>query len=262
MTTSPDHGFGMPGYTSSTYGEAFADVYDDWYAELDDADFVESVVKMLPQSPVRVLELGVGTGRLLAQFMALRHNTNDELIGIDSSAEMLRNAKERTWATPVQLVQGDFSESLPEGPFDVVFVGYNTLFNLPDSQSVENCLALVTARLAPQGMLHIDVVSPPRAEDPGDHVGVRTISTGEVVLSISRHDPHDQRITGQFIQFTNGEKVRLRPWAVRYVTTDQLDALAQQVGLTLASRTADGHGTPYAVGSRRHISRYVPTASA
>jgi trans-aconitate methyltransferase len=261
MTTSPDHGFGMPGYTSSTYGEAFADVYDDWYAELDDADFVESVVKMLPQSPVRVLELGVGTGRLLAQFMALRHNTNDELIGIDSSAEMLRNAKERTWATPVQLVQGDFSESLPEGPFDVVFVGYNTLFNLPDSQAVENCLALVASRLSPHGMLHIDVVSP-RAEDPSDHVGVRTISTGEVVLSVSRHDPHDQRITGQFIQFTNGEKVRLRPWAVRYVTTDQLDALAQQVGLTLASRTADGHGTPYAVGSRRHISRYVPTASA
>lgn len=258
MSTAPDNGFGMAGYTSSTYGEAFADVYDDWYSELDDEDFVESLVQMLPQSPVRVLELGVGTGRLLAQFRALRHDLADELTGIDSSAAMLQIARQRTWDDSVKLLQGDFSESLPDGIFDAIFVGYNTLFNLPHSQAVENCLALVATRLAPNGILHIDAVSP-KADDPGDHVGIRTISTGEVVLSVSRHDPHDQRITGQFIQFTNGEKVRLRPWAVRYVTTDQLDAIATRVGLTLASRAADGRGSPYAVGSRRHISRYVRT---
>ena len=258
MASSPDHGFGMTGYTSSTYGEAFADVYDEWYSDLDDADFVDSVVQMLPPSPVRVLELGVGTGRLLAQFCALRPNMSDVILGVDSSAAMLRIARQRNWDTTVQLLQADFSESLPDGPFDAIFVGYNTLFNLPTPQAVENCLALVATRLAPQGILHIDAVAP-RAQDPGDHVGIRTISTGEVVLSVSRHDPDDQRITGQFIQFTNGEKVRLRPWAVRYVTTDQLDAIASRVGLALVSRTADGHGTPYAVGSRRHISRYMST---
>ena len=258
MATAPDNGFGMAGYTSSTYGEAFADVYDDWYSELDDEDFVESVARMLPRSPARVLELGVGTGRLLSQFHELRHDIADELIGIDSSPAMLQIARLRTWDDSVKLLQGDFSESLPDGQFDAIFVGYNTLFNLPDVQAVESCLALAATRLAPNGTLHIDAVSP-IADDPGDHVGIRTISTGEVVLSVSRHDPHDQRITGQFIQFTNGEKVQLRPWAVRYVTTDQLDDIATRVGLTLALRTADGHGSPYVVGSRRHISRYVLT---
>ena len=104
--------------------------------------------------------------------------------------------------------------------------------------------------------MHIDLVSP-HTDEPGDHVGIRTMTTGEVVLSVSRHEPIDQRITGQFIQFIDGEKVHLRPWAVRYMTPSQLDALATDNGLALSRRTADGHGTPHTEDARRHVSKYV-----
>ena len=42
--------YGVDGYDATTYGNSFAEVYDQWYADLDDADFLESVVSSLPLS--------------------------------------------------------------------------------------------------------------------------------------------------------------------------------------------------------------------
>ena len=45
-----------------TYGAAFADVYDEWYGQTDDLALVTALLG--EHSPRRVLELGVGTGRV------------------------------------------------------------------------------------------------------------------------------------------------------------------------------------------------------
>lgn len=42
--------YGVDGYDATTYGESFAAVYDQWYSDLDDADFLESIVSSLPLS--------------------------------------------------------------------------------------------------------------------------------------------------------------------------------------------------------------------
>ena len=54
----------MEGFDDSTYGEAFADVYDDWYADVTDVDATVACTLDLAGTGGRVLELGVGTGRL------------------------------------------------------------------------------------------------------------------------------------------------------------------------------------------------------
>jgi hypothetical protein len=77
---------GMQGYDSSSYGDAFADVYDDWYRDISDIDATVDCVAALARSG-RVLELGVGTGRL-ALPLAARGCT---VTGIDSSARMLEH---------------------------------------------------------------------------------------------------------------------------------------------------------------------------
>ena len=41
---------------------------------------------------------------------------------------------------------------------------------------------------------------------------------------------------GHFVQFTDGERVRLRPWAIRYAPPAELDAMAAAAGLVAASR--------------------------
>ncbi|CAB4620052.1 unannotated protein [freshwater metagenome] len=254
--SSGDNPFGIAGYDATTYGESFADVYDEWYADLDDQDFIASVAASLPARDTRILELGVGTGRLVRALRELRTNYNDTIIGVDTSEAMLSIARKADLGTATELLTMDFSKALPDGPFDAIFVGYNTLFNLPNKEAIAECMRLVASRLALNAHFHVDVVHPVPA-DHSDHMRIRTMTTGEVVLSISRHDEAEQRITGQFVQFTNGQQTRLRPYSVRYVNPEQLDDIALSAGLTLVTRHADGNGTPISPDSHRHVSRYT-----
>ena len=251
-----DNPFGIPGYDASTYGESFADVYDDWYADLEDDDFIDAIARSIPDRTARVLELGVGTGRLVRALRARRHNYNDSIVGVDTSEAMLAIARSADLGTATELITMDFSKTLPDGPFDAIFVGYNTLFNLPNVEAIAQCMHLVASRLSADAFFHIDVVNP-MPSDQSDHMRIRTMTTGEVVLSISRHEVAEQRIIGQFVQFTDGQQTRLRPYSVRYVNPEQLDALAQSAGLTLVSRHADGQGNPVTSDSHRHVSKYT-----
>ena len=250
--------YGVDGYDASTYGDSFAAVYDQWYSDLDDADFLESIVSSLPAQSVRVLELGVGTGRLVAQWLSLRPTSNDTIVGIDSSGAMLQIAHEKNFPTSVSFIQGDFSEQLPAGPFDVVFIGYNTLFNVPDEAALQDCINRVAHVLAPTGSLYIDAVVT-NSTEASTRESIQTMATGEEVLATSHHDPLSQRITGTFTHLGPEDGSQVRSWAVRYFTPPQLDAIAEQSGLTLFSRYADGRQTPFTSDSHRHISRYSPT---
>ena len=250
--------YGVDGYDATTYGDSFAEVYDQWYSDLDDADFLESIVSSLPPQSVRVLELGVGTGRLVAQWLSLRPTSNDTFVGIDSSEAMLQIAREKNFPASVSFIQGDFSEQLPTGPFDVVFIGYNTLFNVPDASALQACISHVAHVLTPTGSLHIDAVIP-NSTEVSTHESMQTMASGEEVLATSHHDPQSQRITGTFTHLGPEQGSQVRSWAVRYFTPSQLDAIAEQFGLALFSRYADGRKTTFTSDSHRHVSRYSPT---
>jgi ubiquinone/menaquinone biosynthesis C-methylase UbiE len=250
--------YGVDGYDATTYGDSFAEVYDQWYSDLDDADFLESIVGSLPPQPVRVLELGVGTGRLVTQWLSLRPTSTDTVIGIDSSEAMLQIAHAKKFPASVSFIQGDFSEQLPTGPFDVVFIGYNTLFNVPDESALQACISHVARVLAPTGSLYMDAVIP-NSSEASTHESMQTMATGEEVLATSHHDPLSQRITGTFTHLGPEHASQVRSFAIRYFTPPQLDAIAKQSGLALFSRYADGRQTPFTSDSYRHISRYSPT---
>lgn len=252
MSENTSNPFGIEGYQANSYGDAFADVYDQWYQDLDDQDFVSLICESLTPKPVRILELGVGTGRLITAIQSIRGDIPDIYVGIDSSAAMLNIARDNA-NCDVDLVEGDFSLTMPDGPFDVIFVGYNTLFNLANEAALRSCLALVASRLGPNGQFFVDVVMPPR-HSTSDHIGVRSMTTTDVVISISRHDAEGQQITGQFVQFTDGGALRMRPWSVRYFSPTQLDLFARDAGLELVSRVSDGHGRPFDTETDRHIS--------
>lgn len=47
MSNDHENPYGVDGYDATTYGDSFAEVYDQWYGGLDDADFLESIVSSL-----------------------------------------------------------------------------------------------------------------------------------------------------------------------------------------------------------------------
>ena len=240
----------------SAYGDAFADVYDEWYSTLTDDDFVTAVSRRLPVTSSRILELGVGTGRLIRKLSLKRSPMIDTYVGTDASEKMLNVARDNGISEIAELECSDFSRQLPPGPFDAVFVGYNTLFNLANENAIASCLDLVAQVLAPSGFFMCDLVIP-HGDETEEFSEIRTMANGDVVTSTSRHDPQSRQISGSFIQHgANGDTVT-RPWTVHYVLPHQLDSLAERAGLRLIERTENGNGEAFTPDSSRHISTYV-----
>lgn len=256
----------MDGFERSTYGDAFADVYDDWYADVTDVGATVECVLGLAGAGGRVLELGVGTGRLAIPMAA----EGLAVTGIDSSASMLARL---TAADPDRAVEtrlGDMVDDLPDDllyggsgvGFDVALAAYNTFFNLLGDDRQQSCFDAVARILAPDGRFVVEAYVPDRETSSGSDVTVRSISVDRVVLSVSRHERDTQRAAGQFIEITEAGGVTLRPWAIRWATPDELDTMATRAGLRLESRWADMAGTPFGTDSPHHVSVYArPTDS-
>ena len=95
-------------------------------------------------------------------------------------------------------------------------------------------------------------------DDPAarrDDVAISRISATELVLTATLHDPEAQTITGQHVQFTDGQ-VRLRPWLVHYLRPGQLDALAASVGLELEDRWSNWERAPFDEDSPVQVAVY------
>ncbi len=241
----------MEGYHPSTYGEAFADVYDDWYSDVTDtAACVATVARLAGDGPV--LELGAGTGRLALPLAA----AGVEVWALDAARGMLSALRAKPGGGAVRLVLGDMARPplRPGAGFSVVLCAFNSLFNLPEAAEQQRCLRAAAALLAPGGRLIVESSLPGAAGvvdadgssvDDGDFetdgVDVRALEAGRVVLSAWRHEPAAQNITGQMIDIT-ADGIRLRPWKLHYRNTRQLDAAAIDAGLVLQERWSDWQG--------------------
>lgn len=249
----------MPGYGSSTYGDRFADVYDSWYHDVSDVDATVAAIRELC-SRGRVLELGVGTGRLALPLVRAGFSVD----GIDSSAAMLERLSAHDPEGLVRCHLGDMVTDCPPGPFDVILIAFNTIFNLPGPDQQAALFAAASQRLGPMGRFIVEASIPDAWPDPQSQLGsetagevrVRSMTVDQVVLSVTRHDPITGRAEGQFIEITETGGVRLRPWSIRSVPVEELDLMAAAAGLVLEQRWEDFSKRDFTDQSDRHVSIY------
>lgn len=241
----------MRGYDARSYGDAFADVYDDWYPGVSDIAATVELMTELAGRSGSVLELGVGTGRLAVPIA----EAGLQVTGVDASAAMLERLRSSDREGAVHTVEGDMVADLPPGPFDVVLVAYNTLFNLTDDGEQQACFDAVADRLPVGGHFVVEAFVPDEPFRDGDDVSVRSQSVDQVVLSVSVYDANRQAAEGHFVELSERGGVRLRPWSIRYATIPQLDAMAANAGLVLADRWADVSRARF-TGEERHVSVY------
>ncbi len=96
----------------------------------------------------RVLDVGCGAGNW-TEVLAARYA---RVLGVDWSAAMLAAARARLAAWPnVELLQGDVTRALPDGPFELIFVGGVCMY-LGDDE-VARLLGELRARLGGAGLL-------------------------------------------------------------------------------------------------------------
>ena len=74
------------------------------------------------------------------------------------------------------------------------------------------------------------------------------VARGMAALTFDRH-------VGPFL-LRDGDVVRLRPWAIRWTTPGQLDAMAAAAGLTLEAEWSDWEGAAFDQDSVNRIAIY------
>ncbi|RMH71364.1 MAG: class I SAM-dependent methyltransferase [Actinomyces sp.] len=249
-TTEASSGRGRP----AAYGDAFADVYDEWYGEVTDAEATADVVADLAAGR-RVLELGVGTGRLAAPLI----RRGVRLVGVDASAAMLERLARRL---PHPLgVRADMA-ALPvaDATIGLVLCAVNTVFNLVDTPPTppgrtQRAAFAEAARVLEPGGLFLVETTVVTTDPPPAGVSVTRRSADGLVLAATRFDPHTGVVAGQHVELGPGH-LRVRPWWIRPLTPAAIDALAAAVGLVPAHHWADWSQRPFTADDPVRITAY------
>lgn len=200
----------------------------------------------------RVLELAIGTGRV-ALPLAARGLTVE---GVEASPEMVALMRAKPGGADLSVVVGDMADVPVAGPFGLVYLVFNTLFNLVDAGRQADCFRNVARVLAPGGAFVVEAFVPDPADfDRDEQIQVREVTEDAVTLRVHRYDRPAQRFVRQTI-VVDGGGVHLKPFAMRYCWPEQIDQMAARAGLRLTGRYADWHRQPFDHGSRSHVSVY------
>ncbi len=253
----------MEGYESSTYGDRFADVYDEWYPPDERTAAAVETLAALAVPPGPVLELGIGTGRL-ALPLAER---GLDVRGVDASPKMLARLRSKPGGERIPVVLADLA-AVPvppapdhrEGggttaPCSVVVAAGNTLFGLLSAEAQHACFTNVANALRPGGRFVGEAFVPPTDEEATTDEGVtiRSMTAEHLVLSAARRDRERQTISGHYVDLRDGAIV-LRPFHLRYAGLAELDAMAATAGFELEHRWSSWTRQPFTDRSTDHVS--------
>jgi SAM-dependent methyltransferase len=243
----------MP-FEPPTYGDAIAEVYDEWIdgGVYGDPDPAVDVLAGLAGAGGAALELGIGTGRIAIPLAA----RGVAVTGVDASARMVERLRAKPGGADLPVVVGDMAQVPVEGSFDLVYVVASTLYCLTDQDSQIQCLARVAKRLRPGGHLVVEAFVPDQTRfDRGQRVEARAVDADSVRLDVARHDPVAQTVFAQQIAIT-ADGIRLYPVYVRYIWPAELDLMVRLAGLTLVRRDGGWRGEPYTAAGGSHVSIY------
>jgi SAM-dependent methyltransferase len=230
------------------FGRLWAEGYDQ--GELDPRPAVDFLAGLAPGGSA--LELAIGTGRV-ALPLAARGLTVD---GIEASPEMVAKLRAKVGGAGLRVVIGDMADVPISGPYPLVYLVYNTLFNLVREQRQRDCFRNVAQVLAPGGAFVIETFVPDRADaDQDERVQVRDVTEDSATIRVHQHDRATQTFVRQTIRF-DGSGVHLGPVAMRYCWPEQIDEMAEAAGLRLTERYADWDRHPFEASSKSHISVY------
>ncbi|MFG1721921.1 class I SAM-dependent methyltransferase [Micromonospora sp. B006] len=231
------------------FGRLWADTYDG-PGNPDPAPAVDFLAPLADGGPV--LELAVGTGRV-ALPLAARGLTVE---GVEASPEMVAHLRAKPGGADLPVTIGDMADVPVTGPYRLVFLVFNTLFNLVSEERQAACFRNVARVLAPGGAFVIETFVPDPADfDRDEQVQVREVTEDSATIRLHRYDRAAQTFVRQTVTF-DASGVHLKPFAMRYAWPEQIDELAERAGLRLTERYADWDRSPFDADSRSHISVY------
>ena len=233
-----------------SFGEEVAEEYDD-VPRGDEIAAVAFLERLAGRGPA--LELAVGTGRI-ALPLAARGIRVD---GVDISPAMVAQLRAKPGGDQISVTIGDFADVPVPGTYRLIFVVFNTMFNLLTQEDQVRCFENVAAHLTDDGSFVIEAGVPNflyRLRND-QYVDAEAIGVGEVRLDVARHDPVKQLLEESHVSLSS-EGVRLNPIVTRYAWPSELDLMARIAGLRLKERWGGWNREPFTSTSSNCVSVY------
>lgn len=235
---------------AKSFGTRTAAIYDD-QPRGDEAETIDFLIGQARGGPV--LELAIGTGRI-GLPLAQRGLT---VSGIELSEAMVAQLRRKPGGQDIPVTMGDYADVGVDGEFRLIFVVFNTIYNLLSQDDQVRCFQNVARHLTNDGVFVIEaeLATDYLCARNKQYVDAERVEVDEVTLDVARFDTVTQLLEESHIQITeNG--IRLSPIVTRYIWPSEMDLMARIAGLRLHARYGGWHGEPFTNVSRRHISVY------
>ena len=231
----------------------------------DDAAFYTGLAL---SAPGQALELGCGTGRLLAPLA----RAGVHVTGLDRSKAMLAEAKRQLKSEPddvrgrVTLVRGDMSAFDLECEFGLVYIAFRSFMMLDTPEAQRACLECAHRHLKPGGILAVDLFDPllhrlkpgkksRKWHSYGEVIHPQTWNVVRIDVSGRSNDPLTQVFeeTWRFTEVGSKGKVRVEQEVLRMRWTyrNEMRYLLELCGFEEISEYSDYAKSPPAYGKEQ-----------
>jgi len=197
------------------------------------------------------LELAIGTGRIALPLAA----EGIQVDGIELSEPMAARLREKPGGERIGVTLGDMSEVALDGHYRLIYVVFNSLYNLPDQEAQVRCFRNVAEHLTDDGVFVVEAFTPGYLHRLRDHqyVDAEEVRVDKVGFDVAHHDPTVQRLEKNHVELT-AERIRLNPVVLRYAWPSELDLMARIAGLRLRERHDGWERRQFTAESRLHVS--------
>lgn len=224
--------------------------YDD-YPRGDEAETIDFLFEQARGGPV--LELAIGTGRIglpLAQRGLDVH-------GIELSAAMVEQLRKKPSGDRIPVTMGDYADVAVDGNYRLVFVVFNTFYNLLTQEKQLLCFENVARHLTEDGLFVIEAAMPTSMVCLRDmnYVDAEAVELNSVTFDVGRFDIVTQTLDENHVTLSESG-IEFAPIVTRYVWPAEMDLMARIAGLRLHHRYAGWRGEPFDRTSRRYVAVY------
>lgn len=235
---------------ATSFGSDVAKHYDD-YKRGDEDAAAAFLAEFAKESSA--LEFAIGTGRIALPLAT----KGVQVDGIELSPHMVEQLRAKPEAQNINVIIGDMCSATTNRQYPLVYLVFNTIFNLLTADDQIRCFENAVRHLTPDGYFVVETALPHAwiYPDKSDYVHTEYVGKDTVVLDVARYDPATQLLEENHVQFTP-QGITMSPIVCRLITPGEMDLMARMAGMRLIQRFADWQRTAFDINSKAHVSVY------
>lgn len=200
----------------------------------------------------RALELAIGTGRIALPLV----ERGVEVDGIEMSPAMVDVLRTKPSGAALDVFLGDMATLATGRTYGLVYLVYNTIFNLLTQDEQVACFANAARHLDDDGRFVVEAAVPDAWLPSDSTVRPERVEADAVTLDVSVYDPVTQVLDENHVRL-DATGTHFGPISCRLAWPGELDLMARIAGLRLVERWGGWHRQPY-TGRDAHVSVYAP----